>query len=233
MQSESIIKNWLQENKDQRLKDFNAKLIPNIDKERVIGITVPKLKAFAKLLYKENNYKDFINELPHYYLEENHLHAFIIAEIKDFEECVLQLERFLPYIDNWATCDSLKPMVFKKNKDKLLVKINDWIKSKKTYTIRFAISMLLTHFLDEDFNPTHLQMVANVKSSEYYVNMMKAWYFATALAKQYDSALPYLMDNKLDVWTRNKTIQKAIESYRITKSQKAFLKTLKIKGEKQ
>lgn len=233
MQSESIIKNWLQNNKDQRLKDFNAKLITNIDKERVLGITVPKLKAFAKLLYKENNYKDFINELPHSYLEENHLHAFIIAEIKDFEECVLQLERFLPYIDNWATCDSLKPMVFKKNKDKLLVKINEWIKSKKTYTIRFAISMLLTHFLDEHFNPKHLQMVANVKSSEYYVNMMKAWYFATALAKQYDSVLPYLMDNKLDVWTRNKTIQKAIESYRITKSQKAFLKTLKIKGEKQ
>ena len=233
MQSESIIKNWLQNNKGQRLKDFNAKLIPNIDKERVLGITIPKLKSFAKLLYKENNYKDFINELPHNYLEENHLHAFIIAEIKDFEECVLQLERFLPYIDNWATCDSLKPMVFKKNKDKLLVKINKWIKSQKTYTVRFATSMLLTHFLDEDFNPKHLQMVANVKSSEYYVNMIRAWYFATALAKQYDSALPYLTDNKLDVWTRNKTIQKAIESYRITKSQKDFLKTLKIKGEKQ
>jgi 3-methyladenine DNA glycosylase AlkD len=233
MQTISYISSWLQDNKDQRLKDFNAKLIPNIDKERVLGITVSKLKAFAKRLYKENNYKEFINDLPHNYLEENHLHTFIIAEIKDFDSCALELEKFLPYIDNWATCDSLKPSAFKKNKDKLLVKIDKWIKSEKTYTIRFAISMLLTHFLDDEFNPKYLQLVAKVKSSEYYVNMMKAWYFATALAKQYDSTLPYLLDNKLDVWTHNKTIQKAIESYRITKSQKAFLKNLKIKGEKQ
>ena len=218
---------------DLKYKVFHSRLMPTVAAEKVIGVRVPQLRNLAKAFAKDAASVAFLNDLPHKYYEEDNVHAFVIAQMGDFDTALSETEKFLPYIDNWATCDSLKPMVFKKNKDKLLVKINKWIKNKKTYTIRFAISMLLTHFLDEDFNPKHLQMVANVKSSEYYVNMMKAWYFATALAKQYDSALPYLTDNKLDVWTRNKTIQKAIESYRITKSQKAFLKTLKIKGEKQ
>ena len=170
---------------------------------------------------------DFLSSLPHKYFDENQLHAFLISEQKDFDKCVSLLEEFLPYIDNWATCDQLSPKIFKKNREKLLPLIEKWLSSSKTYTIRFAVGMLMQHFLDSDFNPSYLEKVAEIRSEEYYVNMMIAWYFATALAKQYEASLPYIERKKLAPWTHNKAIQKAIESYRITKEQKEYLKSLK------
>lgn len=168
--------------------------------------------------------------ISHRYFDENQLHAFIISETKDFEECAEQTERFLPYVDNWATCDQLSPKVFRKHRAELLPRIRRWISSEKTYTIRFGIGMLMQHFLDEDFDPACPELVASVRSEEYYVNMMIAWYFATALAKQYDAVLPYLQERRLSPWTHNKTIQKARESFRITKEQKEYLNSLKVKG---
>ena len=181
------------------------------------------------MLVKSNNYLSFLDELPHKFFEENQLHAFIISEIKDYDECILYLNKFLPYVDNWATCDQMSPKVFKKNHSKLLDQIKVWIKSSKTYTIRFGIGMLMQYYLDDDFKLEYLEMVSNIKSDEYYVNMMIAWYFATALAKQYDSTIKIIEGKKLDVWTHNKTIQKAIESYRITFEQKDYLRSLKRK----
>ena len=171
----------------------------------------------------------FLKDLPHEYFDENQLHAFIVSEDKDYERCMADVEEFLPYLDNWATCDQMSPKVFKKNKDGLLLHVRKWLKSDRTYTVRFAIGMLMEHFLDDDFDPEYPKLVAKVKSDEYYVNMMIAWYFATALAKQHDAVIPYLEEQKLDVWTHNKTIQKARESYRITPEQKKYLKTLKRK----
>ena len=211
---------------DKEYRDFQKKLIPTIYQENVIGVI---LRKFAKSLVKENKYKSFLEDLPHKYFDENQLHAFIISEIKNYDECISYINIFLPYIDNWATCDQMSPKTFKKNKKKLLNQIKIWIKSKDTYTIRFSIGMLMNHFLDEDYNPKYLEMVSKIKSDEYYINMMVAWYFATALAKQYDDTISYLENNKLDKWTHNKTIQKAIESYRITEEQKDYLRKLKIK----
>ncbi len=215
---------------DKKYAAFQAKLTPNLTLEDFIGVRTPELKKFAKQLYKEGDYQEFLSDLPHKYFDENQLHAFIIAEIKDYDTCIKEVNNFLPYVNNWATCDQLSPKVFKKNKDALLKEIKTWIKSKKTYTIRFAMGNLMRHFLEEDFNPKYPEMVAKVKSKEYYVNMMIAWYFATALAKQYDTILPYIKDNKLDVWTHNKTIQKAVESDRITTQQKDYLKSFKRKS---
>lgn len=215
--------------KDEKYKELQAKIIPNIKSDSIIGVRTPELRKFAKDLVKNNNYLSFFNELPHKYFDENQLHAFIISEIKDYDECILYLNKFLPYVDNWATCDQLSPKVFKKNHDKLLDQIKVWIKSKETYTIRFGIGMLMQYYLDDNFKLEYLEMVSNIRSDEYYVNMMIAWYFATALAKQYDSTIKVIENYKLDKWVHNKTIQKSIESYRISLEQKEYLRSLKVK----
>ena len=213
---------------DIKYRDFQAPLFPNIDKERMIGVRTPELKKLAKELFGSELANKFIETLPHQYFDENQLHAFLISLIKDYKTCLKEVERFLPYIDNWGTCDQLSPKVFAKHKEELVVDIKRWIKSKHTYTVRFAIGMLLGLYLDESFKEDYLELVSGIKSEEYYINMMIAWYFATALAKQYDSTIKYIEDNQLDPWVHNKTIQKAVESYRITNEQKAFLKSLKI-----
>ena len=214
---------------DIEYRDFNSKLIPTVKKEDMIGVRTPELRKYAKKLLKEEGVEDFLHSLPHKYFDENQLHAFIISEIKDFKFCIDELINFLPYLDNWATCDQLSPKIFKKYRNDLLPHIYEWLKSDKTYTVRFGIGMLMEHFLDEDFKTEYPEMVAAVRSEEYYINMMTAWYFATALAKQYESILPFIEGNKLDTWTHNKSIQKAIESNRISAEQKNYLKGLKIK----
>ena len=217
---------------DIKYRDFLAGLIPGKTSEVMIGVRTPQLRALAKVISKDGNYEEFLRDLPHKYFDEDQLHAFIISGIKDYDRAMEELELFLPYVDNWATCDQMSPKVFKKNKKDLLKHIKDWTKSDKTYTIRFGIGMLMEHFLDEDYDIKYPKMVAALRSDEYYVNMMTSWYFATALAKQYDSILPFIEGKKLDVWTHNKAIQKAVESYRITPEQKEYLKTLKIKAKK-
>ena len=213
---------------DKEYSAFQARIIPSVEKEKIIGVRTPQLRSFAKTLDKEEDTESFLQSLPHKYFEENQLHAFVISLEKDFGKCASHVENFLPYIDNWATCDQLSPKAFKKEKEKLLPYIKKWIKSERVYTIRFAIGMLMQHFLDENFCDQYASMVAKIKSDEYYVNMMRAWYFATALAKQYDLILPYIEQKKLDAWTHNKAIQKSIESYRITADQKSYLRTLKV-----
>ena len=225
--TKSDIQKTLFSMQDKKYAAFQAKLTPNLTLEDFIGVRTPDLKKFAKQLYKEGDYQEFLSDLPHKYFDENQLHTFIIAEIKDYDTCIKEVNNFLPYVNNWATCDQLSPKSFKKNKDKLLKEIKVWIKSKETYTVRFAIGNLMRHYLEEDFDKKYPEMVSKVRSDEYYINMMIAWYFATALAKQYDSVLPYVTDNKLDVWTHNKTIQKAVESDRITSQQKDYLKSFK------
>jgi 3-methyladenine DNA glycosylase AlkD len=214
---------------DTAYRDFQVKLIPGMDAQKEIGVRTPELRKLAKELAKREDIREFLNDLPHQYFDENQLHAFILSGEKDFEKCMEDLERFLPYVDNWATCDQTSPKVFRKHRKELLDAIRRWIESDHPYTVRFAIKMLMEHFLDEDFDPAYPEMVAEVRSEEYYIRMMIAWYFATALAKQYEAVLPYLEQKKLDVWTHNKTIQKAVESYRITEEQKIYLKSLKRK----
>lgn len=213
---------------DIKYRDFQAPLFPNIDKEKMIGVRTPDLKILAKELYGSDIAKEFISALPHQYFDENQLHAFLISLIKDYDQCLYEVEKFLPYIDNWGTCDQLSPKVFSKHKDELYISIKEWLKSKHTYTIRFAIGMLLSLYLDDAFKEEHLELVASIKSEEYYINMMIAWYFATALAKQYSKAIKYLENKKLSPWVHNKTIQKSVESYRINDEQKAYLKSLKV-----
>ena len=228
MVNEEIINN-LNSLSDSKYRDFQIKLIPGKTSDQMIGVRTPDLRSYAKELSKRDDVSDFLNNLPHKYFDENQLHAFIISLLKDYDKCMDEVEHFLPYVDNWATCDQMSPKIFKKNKEKLLEKIRDWIASDKTYTIRFGIKMLMEHFLDDDFDLQYPDMVASVRSEEYYVNMMIAWYFATALAKQYDSILPYIEEKRLDTWTHNKAIQKSIESYRITDDQKSYLRSLKQK----
>ena len=213
---------------DKTYGAFQAKLIPTVDPARIIGVRTPELRAFAKDLYKAGDTAPFLGALPHRYFEEDQLHAFVISLEKDFDKCAAAVEAFLPFIDNWATCDQLSPKAFKKEPERLLPYIRAWIGSDRVYTVRFAIGMLMQHFLDGRFDPVYTDMVAAVRSEEYYINMMIAWYFATALAKQYDAVLPYLEQRRLDSWTHNKAIQKSVESYRITPEQKAYLKTLKV-----
>ncbi len=217
---------------DMDYRDFNSKLIPTVDKESMIGIRTPELRKYAKQLGKSSEVKEFLQDLPHKYFDENQLHAFIISEIKDFKNCIDEINRFLPYIDNWATCDQLSPKIFKKHHSELFAYIKDWLKSDKIYTLRFGIGMLMEHFLDEDFDIIYPETVSKIRSDEYYVNMMIAWYFATALAKQYESIIPFIENRSLDIWTHNKAIQKATESYRISEDQKTYLKSLKIKIDK-
>ena len=215
---------------DLKYRDFQAKLMPTVDKSTIIGVRTPELRRFAKEFAKREDVDAFLDELPHGYYDENNLHGFILCEEKKFDCAIARLDDFLPYIDNWATCDLLSPKVFRKHKAELLPHIRRYLASSKVYTVRFAIEMLMSHYLDEDFTPEYLEWVAAVRSEEYYVNMMIAWYFATALAKQYDAALPILLEQRLAPWTHNKTIQKAIESYRITDEQKAYLRSLKRKS---
>lgn len=214
---------------DLKYRDMQIKIIPNIDPASIIGVRTPELKKIAKELYRSGEYRSFIKKLPHDHFEENQLHAFIICEMKDPAECFDEVEHFLPYVDNWATCDQLSPKIFKKNKDELLKHIKTWIGSDRTYTVRFGVGMLMQHFLDDDYDEKYPKMVAGLRSDEYYINMMIAWYFATALAKQYESVLPYIEENKLDDWTHNKAIQKSLESFRVTDEHKKYLRSLKVK----
>lgn len=214
---------------DKKYREFHCRLMPTVDPDTVIGVRAPDMRKLAKELYGTDEAKAFLAELPHNYYDENNLHGRLLTLMKDYDTCIAEVERFLPYIDNWATCDGLSPKIFKKHLPELLEHIRVWIVSDETYTVRFAIGMLLQFYLDDAFDAQYLDMVAAVKSEEYYVNMMIAWYFATALAKQYDAAIPYLETPHLDVWTHNKTIQKAVESYRITDAQKTYLKGLKRK----
>ena len=214
---------------DVQYRDFQAKLIPNVPAESMIGVRTPALRSLAKQLAKQEEISVFLRELPHRYFDENQLHAFILSEWKDYARCMEGVRRFLPFVDNWATCDQLSPKVFRKHRPELLESIREWLSSGQTYTLRFAVGMLMEHFLDEDFDPAYPEMVARIRSEEYYVNMMVAWYFATALAKQYDAVLPYIEDRRLDSWTHNRTIQKAVESYRITEDRKTVLKSMRIR----
>ncbi|MBR4947894.1 MAG: DNA alkylation repair protein [Clostridiales bacterium] len=215
---------------DLKYRDLQITTIPSVAADRITGVRTPALRSLAKELAKREDISLFLEDLPHKLFEEDQLHAFILSGMKDAEECIRLVDKFLPYVDNWATCDQMSPKVFKKNKKLLLEYVNTWIKSDKTYVKRFAVGMLMEHFLDEDFKPSYLAKVAKIRSDEYYVNMMIAWYFATALAKQYDQTLPYIEGQKLDKWTHNKSIQKAVESYRITPEQKDYLKTLRRKA---
>ena len=215
---------------DKNYQEFSSKLIPNIAPEKIIGVRPPALRQLALEVLAAGAAEGFLQELPHAYHEENQLHAFILSAMKDYEPCMAYLGKFLPYVDNWATCDQMSPKVFKKHRPELLLQIRKWLNAEDTYTVRYAIGMLMVHFLDEDFDRSYLEMVAQIRSEEYYINMMIAWYFATALAKQYEAALPYIEERRLAPWTHNKAIQKAIESRRISVEQKAYLRTLKIRG---
>ena len=212
---------------DIKYKEFDQRLIPTVDPSTVIGVRKPDLRKLAKVLFKESVYEAFLSALPHRYHEENFIHAMLIEQMKEFSKAIEETEKFLPYITNWEVCDSFSPKCFKKNKAFLLERIRQWLVSSDEYTVRFAVKMLMTHFLDDGFSKEYLMLVANVSSEEYYVRMMQAWFFATALAKQYDETLALLESNVLPVWVHNKTIQKAVESYRISDEQKQYLRTLK------
>ena len=215
---------------DEKYRDFQGKLIPTAGADTVIGVRTPQLRKYAGHLLKREDIFRFLDDLPHKYFDENQLHAFILSGMKDYDRCIEEVIRFLPYVDNWATCDQMSPKVFRKHKQELLKNIEAWIVSEETYTVRFGIGMLMEHFLDDDYDVKYPEMVAKVRSEEYYVNMMIAWYFATALAKQYDTVIAFIEGRRLDTWTHNKAIQKSVESYRITDEQKAYLKSLKIKS---
>ena len=218
--------------KDEVYKNFHGKLMPTINPDTILGVRVPLLRKFSNQLSKSFSKEEierFMNELPHRYYEENNIHAFLIEKINDYDECIAALDKFLPYVDNWATCDMMNPKIFKKNTQKLFDKIEEWMSSSHVYTIRFGIGMLMRFYLDDDFSTQYLDMVANIVSDEYYVNMMKAWFFATALAKQYEATLPYIQHNRLDIWSHNKAIQKSIESFRVSKEHKEELRRYKRK----
>ena len=212
---------------DLEYRQFQCKLMPTVNPEAVIGVRTPKLRALAKRLKGDPCVEEFLSELPHRYYEENNLHAFLIEQMADYDACIHELERFLPFVDNWATCDMMRPKCFRRHLDELLKQIERWLTAEHPFTVRFGIEMLMSFYLDEAFDPRYLELVAGVRREEYYVNMMCAWYFATALAKQWDSAVVYLEENRLPLWVHNKTIQKAVESYRIDKAQKEYLRRLK------
>lgn len=222
------IQKQLYEHQDQAYAEFQSRLIPTVPRETVIGVRVPEIRKLAKRYVKDPEYTEFMKQLPHRYYDENMLHGVLISGMKDYDACIRALEEFLPFVDNWAVCDIMSPKIFQKNRDRLTDKIREWTVSERTYTCRFGIGMLMTHYLDEDFRPEYLEIPAGIHSQEYYVNMMIAWYFATALAKQWDDAVRYLQEKRLIPWVHNKTIQKAKESFRITGEQKEYLKTLKL-----
>lgn len=212
---------------DEKYRDFQAKLMPTVDKNRIIGVRTPLLRRYAKEVHLSPCAQGFLSSLPHRYYEEDNLHGFLIEYMTDFDACITALDKFLPFVDNWATCDGMNPRVLATQPDLLLKHTEKWLKSSHTYTVRFGILSLMRHFLEENFLPKYAETVVGVKSSEYYVNMMRAWYFATALAKQYDSIVPIFENRLLDPWTHRKAIQKACESYRISPKQKKYLKSLK------
>ena len=214
---------------DTKYRDFQYKLIPTVDPSCVIGVRTPDLRKYAKQLFQHPDISSFLNALPHQYFDENQLHAFVISELTDFDQCIQEVSSFLPFVDNWATCDQMSPKIFKKHRSELLNHISQWIHSDHVYTVRFGIGMLMQHYLDDGFKTDYPEIVSSIHSDEYYINMMIAWYFATALAKQYDLVLPYIQNQRLDIWTHNKAIQKALERYRITDEQKIYLKSLKRK----
>ena len=224
------IRKELKKLQDNGYREMQVTIIPTLEADSIIGVRTPALRQLAKELAKREDISEFLTDLPHKFFEENQLHAFILSGMKDAESCIRLVDEFLPYVDNWATCDQMSPKVFKKHKQLLLEYVDKWIRSEHTYVKRFAIGMLMEHFLDEDFKTSYLTKVSKIRSEEYYVNMMIAWYFATALAKQYEDTLPFIEKQKLDKWTHNKSIQKAVESYRITQEQKEYLKTLKRKA---
>lgn len=214
---------------DLNYKAFHSKLMPTISPDKIIGIRVPQLRAFSKTFFNSNAMPLFLNTLPHTYYEEDNVHAFLIEQIKDFNLCIEKTEAFLPYIDNWATCDMFRPKIFAQNTKKLLPYAYKWLDSDHLYTVRYGIGMFLCYFSDDKFIPEYAQKISEIHSNEYYINMMIAWYFASLLDKHYNIALTYLAQNKLSKWVHNKTIQKAVESHRISKETKDYLKTLKIK----
>lgn len=216
--------------RDEEYKSFQEKLMPSVDPDAVIGIRTPVLRRFAAEFAQTRDSEDFMKSLPHTYYEENNLHAFLIEKIRDFDRTVEELNRFLPYVDNWATCDMMSPKIFSSNKKRLLSVIEKWLSDPHTYTVRFGIVMLMKHYLDESFSPIHLQKVASTPSEEYYIEMAKAWFFAEALVKRYDDTLPYLTDHRLSPSVHNKAIGKACDSLRIDKDKKLFLKTLRRKN---
>ena len=229
MSVEQIVQARLFALQDTEYRDFQCRLIPNVAPNTVIGVRTPVLRKFAKDFAKEPEAAEFLRILPHRYFEENNLHGFLIERMKDYDRVIAALDAFLPFVDNWATCDQLRPGVFAKRPPQLREQIQIWMASGHTYTVRFGIEMLMCLYLDDAFLQEYLDWIAAIRSDEYYVNMMTAWFFATALAKQYDAALPYIEERRLAPWTHNKAIQKAVESYRITDEQKAYLRSLKVK----
>ena len=229
MDTLTFVRTELQALADQNYREFNSKLMPTVEKSTVFGVRTPVLRKFAKDFFKDERCNTFLATLPHRYFEENQLHAFLVEQIKDFDRCVLAVEAFLPFIDNWATCDCFSPAAFKKAPDKLLPHIEKWLTSSHVYTVRYGVVILMRYFLDERFDEKYLKWVAKVPTDDYYLSMAVAWYFATALAKQYDAALPYIQNRLLDKVTHNRAIQKAVESFRVSEKHKAYLKTLRIK----
>lgn len=221
------IQKRLLELSDEKNADFSAKLTPGIDREKFLGVRIPASRKLAKEIIKENEHKDFLNSLPHKYYDENILHSILISEIKDYDECIKYVDEFLPYVDNWAVCDTMSPKAFKNKHERLMNDILRWVDSDQTYTIRFGLKILMAHFLDNDFKKEYLEIPAKIRSDEYYINMMIAWFYATALAKQWNSTIVYIENGVLDKWVHNKAIKKARESYRITAEQKEYLKSLK------
>lgn len=222
------LQNQLFKYQDMEYKQFHQKLIPSVDPNTVIGIRTPQLRKFAREFAKTPQAIPFLDATPHQFFEENNLHAFVIELMPDFDKAMAFTETFLPYIDNWATCDLFSPKIFKKHPAKTFEKIKIWLRSDHVYTIRYGIGLLLGNFLDSEFQPEMIDLVAELRSDEYYVNMMIAWYFATALVRQYEAALPVLIEKRLAPWTHNKAIQKAIESYRVSPEKKVYLRTLKV-----
>lgn len=222
-----MLEKQLFEWQDSAYKVFQCRLIPTVNPDTVIGVRTPQLRRFAREIAGTPQAAEFMRQLPHRYYEENSLHGFLIEQIRDFDQCIAALEAFLPYVDNWATCDTMSPKALIRQPDRLLVQIGRWLQSDQTYTVRFGIGQLMSHYLDARFCPEYPQAVAAVCSQEYYINMMRAWYFATALAKQYAAVLPFLTEHRLDAWTHNKAIQKACESRRLTQEQKDELRRLK------
>lgn len=233
----NIILEELMSNRDEEYALFQAKLIPGKKQEKVIGVRVPIVRKIAKKYWNTDEGEKFIKKLPHDYYDEDMLHAAMISEEKDYDKCMDEVKAFLPYVDNWAVCDTLLPKAFKikkssgrSNKEKLLEEAFKMMESKETYTCRYGIGIIMRYFLDEDYNFKYLEVVSKIKSDEYYINMMIAWCMATALAKQWDDTISIIESNKMDTWVHNKAIQKALESYRITPQQKDYLRTLKRRG---
>lgn len=228
-QTEQTIQSRLFSLQDVKYRDFQLTLIPSADADSVIGVRTPAIRALAKELAGKPETANYLKCLPHKYYDEYNLHGAILSLMKDYDKVVAGLDEFLPYVDNWATCDMISPKVFIRHLTELREKIPQWINSGSTYIVRFGIEMLMTFYLDGEFSPEYPEWVAEIKSDEYYINMMIAWYFATALSKQWDAAVPFIQEKRLNKWTHNKTIQKAVESFRITSEEKVYLRTLKIK----